>query len=217
MTSRWRTAFPRAIRRPRGDFDSTLSAILKLRMDQKKPPFQPLGFTLTVAAAMLRLVPHPPNFTPIGGVALFGGAKLRGWQAYVVPLLAMVVTDPIRSRIEGHYAAYSWATLIIYGCFLINVVLGRLFLRHSSSALKIASVAIAGSVQFYLITNFFEWLVSMPPYTHDAAGLMACYIAALPFFGRTLLGDLFYTGVLFTAYALLKRRIPAENRTLSAA
>ncbi len=194
-----------------------LSAILKLRMDQKKPSFQPLAFTLTVAAALLRLVPHPPNFAPVGSVALFGGAKLRGWQAYCVPVLAMLVTDPIRSRLEGNYAPYSWATLIIYASFLINVALGRIFLRRSSSAVKIASIAVAGSVQFYLITNFFEWLAGLSLYAHTVPGLIACYVAALPFFGRTLLGDLFYTGVLFTAYALLRRRVPAENRTLSAA
>ncbi len=96
-------------------------------MDQRKPSFQPLAFTLTVAAALLRLAPHPPNFAPVGSVALFGGAKLRGWQAYCVPLLAMLVTDPIRSRIEGNYAAYSWGTLIIYASFLINVDPGARF------------------------------------------------------------------------------------------
>ncbi len=96
-------------------------------MDRKKTGFQPLAFTLTVAAALLRLVPHPPNFSPVGGVALFGGAKLRGWQAYLVPLAAMLLTDPIRSWMEGGYPAYTSFTFVIYGCFLISVVLGRMF------------------------------------------------------------------------------------------
>lgn len=181
-------------------------------MDQTKTGFQPLAFTLTVGAALLRLVPHPPNFAPVGSVALFGGAKLRGWQAYVVPLAVMLMTDPIRSRLEGGYAAYSSATLVIYTAFLINVVLGRLFLRSSSSPWRIASVAVAGSIQFYLITNFPSWWASDSLYAHTWSGLVACYVAALPFFGRTLLADLLYSGILFSAYALLSRRVASEHR-----
>jgi len=159
-------------------------------MDQKKPGFQPLALSLTVAAALLRLVPHPPNFAPIGGVALFGGAKLRGWQAYIVPLLAMLITDPIRSWMEGGFPAYTRFTPIIYSCFLISVLLGRVFLAKSPGITRIVSVALLGSLQFY--------------------GLVACYIAALPFFGRTVLADVFYTGVLFSVYALLNRRFVHE-------
>ncbi|MGH9583678.1 MAG: DUF6580 family putative transport protein [Bryobacteraceae bacterium] len=171
-------------------------------MDQKSSStFQPLALSLTVAAALLRLAPHPPNFAPVGGLALFGGARFRSWQAYVIPLLAMAVTDPILSHMAG-FPAYSWGTPIIYGCFLINVLLGRAFLRETSSPARIGLVTLAGSTQFFLITNFFSWSM----YPHTTAGLVECYVAALPFFGRTVLGDLFYVGVLFGAYALLKRR-----------
>jgi len=182
-------------------------------MDDSKRGIQPMALTLTVLAAFARLIPHPPNFTPVGGVALFGGAKLRGWQAFLVPLLAMIATDPIRSRLEGNYAPYSWATLVIYGCFLINVVLGRAFLRHSSSARRIVSVALLGSLQFFLLTNLYEWWAGMAFYPHTFAGLLLCYTAALPFFARTILGDVFYTAILFGAYALLKRRTIAAHPT----
>lgn len=185
-------------------------------MDQKKTGFQPLAFSLTVGAALLRLAPHPPNFAPIGGVALFGGAKLRGWQAYLVPLLAMLVTDPVRSWMEGGYPAYSWFTLITYASFIISVFLGRAFLSRSASVPRIVSVAFAGSVQFYLITNFAVWLGAHTLYARSWAGLVECYFAGLPFFGRTLLADLFYTGLLFSAYALLSRRF-AQSRHAQAA
>jgi hypothetical protein len=174
-------------------------------MDQKKSSFQPVALGLTIAAAFLRLVPHPPNFAPVGSVALFGGARLRGWQAYAVPLLAMMITDPILSHMAGFHA-YSWATLVIYSCFLINVILGRVFLRSSMNVGRIAAVAIVGSIQFYVITNFYEWAAGSL-YAHTSAGLLECYIAALPFFGFTVLGDLFYTGVLFTLHAVLARRL----------
>src|SRR5581483_1930077 len=184
-------------------------------MDQNKTGFQPLAFTLTVAAALLRLVPHPPNFAPIGSVALFGGAKLNGWQAYLVPLLAMLVTDPIRSWMEGGFPAYSWGTLIVYSSFMISVVLGRVFLRHSASVTRIVSVALLGSLQFYLITNFPSWASAQSLYPHTWAGLIECYVAALPFFGRTVLADLFYTGVLFSVYRLLSRKF-ADGRQAQA-
>jgi hypothetical protein len=180
-------------------------------MEDRKTGFQPLAFAITVLAALLRLVPHPPNFSPIGAVALFGGARLAGWQAYVVPLFVMLITDPIRSLVEGHYPAYSWTTFVVYGCFLINVLLGRVLLQHSSSIWRIGSVAALGSVQFYLFTNLPSWWGD-PMYGHSVTGFLACYVAALPFFGRTLLGDLFYSGLLFSAYAMLSRRRIAERQ-----
>ena len=174
-------------------------------MDRNKSGFQPLAFTLTVLAALLRLVPHPPNFTPIGSTALFGGAKLRGWQAYLVPIAAMLVTDPIRSLVEGSRHAYSLSTPVVYASFLISVLLGRLFLRNSTSPGRLASVTIAGSIQFFALTNLPSWWVGSL-YPHTWAGLLECYTAAIPFAGRTILGDLFYSGVLFGAYVLLKNR-----------
>ncbi len=182
-------------------------------MDQRKSSFQPLAFTLTVLAALLRLAPHPPNFTPVGSVALFGGAKLRGWQAYCVPLLAMLVTDPIRSRAEGSYSAYSWGTLIVYGCFLISVSLGRLFLRKSSSVR--ANRRRRPRRQCAVLPDNESVRVArarLSLYPHTWPGLMECYVAALPFFGRTILSDLFYSGALFSAYALLSRRMFATRQ-----
>ena len=114
-------------------------------MDRKEKIFQPLAIVMTVLAALLRLAPHPTNFSPIGSVALFGGARLRSWQAYLVPLLALAITDPIRSFMEGGYPAYSQGTVIVYGSFLISVFLGRRFLSNTNSPLRIAGVVFAGT------------------------------------------------------------------------
>jgi len=184
-------------------------------MDRKPQSFQPLALLMTVLAALLRLAPHPPNFSPIGGVALFGGARLRGWQAYVVPLLALAITDPIRSRMEGGYPAYSSGTIIVYASFMISVFLGRTLLRNTNNPLRIGSVAFLGSLQFYLITNFFVWFGAHSMYPQTSAGLAACYIAGLPFYGRTLLGDLFFCAVLFGAYAWLSRRFESERAVVA--
>ena len=178
-------------------------------MERKGSGVQPIAISLTVLAALLRLVPHPPNFAPIGGIALFGGSRLNGWQAYLVPLLAMLVSDPLVSLAMGA-PAYSWMTPVIYGCFLINVILGRFCLGSSPKVARIVCFALIGSVQFYLITNFFVWAHSAALYPHTMTGLMACYIAALPFFSNTVLADLFYSAVLFGAYAFLRDREPGK-------
>ena len=184
-------------------------------MNQRNLSHQPVAITLTVVAALLRVLPHPSNFSPIGGVALFGGAKLRSVYAYLIPLVAMLVTDPIRSWAEGGYPAYSWMTPVIYLSFLISVFLGRTFIGQSNTPARIGVVALVGSFQFFLITNFATW-IGGSFYPHTVAGLTTCYVAALPFFARTILADLFYSGVLFSAYAILSRRLGSHNRTAAA-
>ena len=90
---------------------------------------------------------------------------------------------------------------------MINVWIGSRMLRGGTSALRIGGAATAGSLQFFLITNFAVWLRFPTTYSHTLAGLAACYVAAIPFYGRTLAADLLYTGALFGLYAWLSRRV----------
>jgi hypothetical protein len=174
-------------------------------MEQDKSTSRWVGPGLTVLAALLRLAPHPTNFTPIEGMALFGGARLAGWQAWAIPLAAMIITDPIASWMAG-YPAYSTMTPIVYACLAINVFLGRALLKNSHGILRIGSVSLLASTIFFAVTNFFVWVgAGVSLYPHTTAGLMECYVAALPFFSRTVVGNLFYAGVLFTAYSALTR------------
>ena len=179
-------------------------------MESGKQRSRLAALSLIVLGASLRLIPHPPNFAPIGGIGLFGGMRLNAWQAYLVPLLAMMVTDPILSHIVG-FSAYSWMTPGIYLSLMVYVFLGRTFLTKSQSVGRIALVCLLGSTQFFLITNFFSWLSAEVFYPHTVAGLIACYVAALPFFGRTVLGDLFYTAVLNIAFLLIARRLHTRS------
>jgi hypothetical protein len=163
---------------------------------------RPLALSLTVLGALARLLPHAPNFTPVGSVSLFGGARLRGWQAWLLPLVLMAVTDPL-------VGGYSVATPWVYASFLISVWLGR-YLRGSENALRIGGLCAVSSVQFFVITNFGMWL-GTAMYPHTAGGLVACYVNAIPFFGRTLAGDLLYTGALFGLHAWLSRAAHSER------
>jgi hypothetical protein len=186
-------------------------------MESKKQSFGPVAVTLTVLAALVRLIPHPPNFAPVGGLAIFGGARLKGWQAYCVPLLAMLVTDPIRSWMEGGFAPYSRTSIVVYGCFLISVWLGRRLIGESTNLVRIGSVTLLGSFQFFAFTNLSVWWFATDLYPHTISGLLACYVAAIPFLGRSVVADLFYAGVLFGAYQLTRQSTLRRARTQAAA
>ncbi len=161
------------------------------------------AWSLTVIGGLLRIIPHPPNLAPVGAMSLFSGATLTGWQAYLVPLLLMTITSPIIAWRDG-FAPFSRTTFFVYASFLISVWIGR-HLRGSYNPVKIGGAALLCALQFYLITNFSTWLFGTL-YTHDLAGLATCYVAALPFFGYTLTGNLFYSAVFFGAHFFLTRR-----------
>jgi hypothetical protein len=163
---------------------------------------RPLALSLTVLGALARLAPHPPNFAPVGGMSLYAGARLRGWQAFALPLLLMAVTDPL-------LGGYSFATPFIYLSFLISVWIGRR-LQATESPLRIGAACLVCSAQFFLITNFGAWLGHM--YPHTLSGLALCFTAAIPFFGRTLAADLLYSGVLFGLHAWLSRSLRVAER-----
>jgi hypothetical protein len=173
---------------------------------------------LTAAAALVRLAPHPWNFTPVESMAIYGGARLAGWQAWVLPLAAMALTDPIASWMMGGYPAYSWMTVVIYACLLFNVLLGRKVIGSKKSVARIGAATLTGSTVFFLVTNLFVWLgAPLVMYPRTLAGLEECYAAGLPFFGWTLAGNLFYAGVFFMVDALLRRYTGAQEPVASIA
>lgn len=178
-----------------------------------KANWRPAALSLTVLGAAARLMPHPPNFAPVGATSLFAGARLPRWQAYLVPLALMAITDPILSSFYG-VRPFTRAQIFIYASFLISVWLGRR-LRNTESIPRIAAITILSSIQFFLITNFGSWLGSQW-YPQTPAGLVSCYIAGIPFFGWTLASDILYTAVLFGLYAWLSRTIATSERVAAA-
>jgi hypothetical protein len=167
---------------------------------------------LTVLSALGRLVPHAPNVTPLGGSCLFAGSRLAGPLAYLLPLAVMAATDPF-------VGGYSRSSPVIYASFLISVWIGRKLVRDVT-AMRVGAAAFLCSAQFFLLTNFAVWLGAarggLHLYALNATGLLECYAAALPFWGRTLAGDLFYSAALFGAYAWLSRRISSADSPATA-
>jgi len=152
-----------------------------------------------LVAAAMRLVPHPPNFTPIGAMALFGGAYLgRRALAFAAPLGALLLSDLVLGFYHGMATVYFSVALIV---MIGMVALSRV------SPIRVGLAALASSVLFFVVTNFGMWLFS-GFYPRSLAGLEACYVAAIPFFQNTVAGDLFYATLLFGGFKLAEMLAP---------
>lgn len=150
------------------------------------------------AGAMMRLIPHWPNFTPITAIALFGGTFLKRKDlAFLVPVAAMLLSDLV---IGFHSTMFT-----VYITFIAIVAMG-LVLKSRLTVVNTLTASLSASVVFYLVTNFASWTSGLMPYPMNVAGLMQAYIAGLPFFFNGILGDLFYTSVMFGAVYLVSRR-----------
>ncbi len=152
---------------------------------------------MVLAAAAVRLLPHPWNFTPIGAMALFGGAQFASKRAaFLLPLAALFLSD----LVLGFHRLMPF----VYGCFALTVCLG-FWVHHQRRAGRIIIASVTSAVVFFLVTNFSVW-ACFDTYPKTATGLLECYVAGLPFLRNGLLGDLFYAGVLFGGLALAERR-----------
>lgn len=164
-------------------------------------------YALIVLAALSRLLPHPPNFTPIAGMALFGAAMLPNKRlSLLLPLAALLLSDVF-------LGFYGWIGMLsVYGATLLVGVLGYALLRKKPGVQRIALAALSGSVLFFLVTNGVCWWTGYP---HTFEGLSLCYTLALPFFRNEVLGTLVSAIVLFGGQALLMRASEGRRRSVA--
>lgn len=157
-----------------------------------------------LVAAVMRLVPHYPNFTPVAAIAIFGGAYInRKSLAFLLPIIAMFISDMI--------IGFHTTMLAVYAGMIASVGIGMM-LRNKVKVGNVIIASVSSSLVFFLITNFASWYTGLMPYSKDFAGLMAAYVAGLPFFNTSLLGDLFYSTVLFGSFYLVSRKVPSMIR-----
>ena len=154
---------------------------------------------IIIFAAFTRLIPHPPNFSPIIAIGLFGGAYLKDSKlALIIPLIAMIFTDAFL----GFHLTMVW----VYGSLILISMMG--ILLQNRITLKNCTVAtVGGSLLFFLVTNFGVWIIS-GFYEKSIAGLITCYSMALPFFNNTLAGAVVYSAIMFGGYVGLKNYLP---------
>jgi hypothetical protein len=151
---------------------------------------------MILAAAVLRVLPHPMNFTPVGAMAIFAGSLFRNRSvAFLLPLAALFAGD----LFIGLYKLM----FIVYVSFALSVAIGRTVARSRTVA-RIGGAVVFGAVQFFVVTNLAMWAWS-DFYPKTSAGLAACFVNAIPYFSNTLAGDALYAAVLFGGYALAEK------------
>lgn len=155
---------------------------------------------MIVLTATSTLIPHPPNFTPLAAIALFAGAQFTDRRAAFVVTLGTLL---LRDAILGFHLLMPF----VYACYSLNVCLGFL-LRADQRPWRIATATFVGSVIFFLVTNSAAWAL-LGTFPQTFAGLIACYVAGIPYFGNTLSSDLLYSIVMFGGFALAQSRIPS--------
>jgi hypothetical protein len=170
-----------------------------------------LGAALVGLDVLVRLLPHAWQFTPLAASALFAAAMFRTRiLSLAVPLIALAISD-------GIMGFYDWRVMsVVYAASVLPAAMA-LYVSPWRSVAVLLSLCLASSVSFFLTTNFAVWAFE-GIYSHDLAGLTACYVAALPFFKNTVIGDLFWTCALFGGYQLFRMRLATlESRTTGTA
>ena len=148
-----------------------------------KSPFnksQKIVLVIIIFGILARLIPHPPNFSPVTAIALFSGLNFKNKKfAFLIPILILFISDLL--------IGISMINIFVYSGFLLVVQLGS-----KIRSIRFLNIILA-SLIFFIISNFGVWIIGYPK-TID--GLILCYTMAIPFFGYSLAGDLFF-GYLF--------------------
>ncbi len=160
-------------------------------------------YLIVALAALARFAPHPPDFSPAYAALLFGGACLRKRDSIWFPVAVLAVSDFLLTTvIYGMH--FGWADTMDWVGFAAVALVGW-WLREKISVRRVVAASLAAGVVFFLISNFGVWLGGLL-YPRTVAGLGACFVAALPFLGSTLLSSVLFSGVLFGAYEYYRRR-----------
>jgi hypothetical protein len=142
-------------------------------------------------AVLVRLFPHPPNVAPITAVALFAGTHFgRKHWAILMPILAMLVTDV--------FLGFSMISPIVYLAFVGITSLGFILKKMNVGTVLLSSLL------FFVVTNLGVWFLYYP---NTVEGFTACFTLALPFFGYSIIGDLFFSAVLLFGYRFAAKRL----------
>ena len=151
-----------------------------------------LYLLIILLAVIARLVPHAPNFAPIGGLALFSGANFKNKIALLIPLSAMFISDI--------FLGFHKTVPYVYVSFIIISLIGGLIKNNKWQSVALASLV--SSVLFFLITNFGVWATGTM-YVKNLDGLLQSYAMGLPFFRNTVLSDLFFSFSFFYGYRFI--------------
>ena len=145
-----------------------------------------------IVVALMRLIPHPPNFVPITAIAIFAGVRFNNIiLAYAVPILIMLISD--------FFIGFSSISLFVYLAFILITSYSYLIKKYSIKNILLSSII------FFIITNFGVWVLP-GGYPNNIEGLILCYTAAIPFFTNSIIADLFFSAILYYGFEQIEKR-----------
>ena len=176
-----------------------------------------ISSTLLIVGILGRVIPHPPNFTPIGGIIIFSTLKIENTFGKIfIPLFVFWVSDLIINNVmlpntypqyyQGFQLFGNWT---IYLALIVIMTVLR-FYFHNYSSYILPGASLISATLFFLISNFGVWLGSSI-YTPNFSGFLICLGAGVPFFGNTLLSTLIYSVILVKGYDFLYKDYGAKN------
>jgi hypothetical protein len=164
------------------------------------------AYVLLIVALLSRLVPHAPwwNFTAVGGALLYFGAR-RSWREMLAPLAALMATDYVLTVFAYHFA-FHWQTYVAQWIWYVAAMaLGSVLLRDRTTFPRVAAGVVLGPTSFFLMSNFGVWATS-GMYPRTFGGLIACYVAGIPFSLRNdLISTAIVAGLAFGVPVLVRR------------
>ena len=153
----------------------------------------------SIVVGLSLFFPRPQNFAPISALGLFAGAHARSRLAWLLPLAALAVHTVVTG-------GYHWLVLVsVYLGFAVSGIAGRVLLRHRVRPRRVVAGAVFTSLWFFAISNLGSWMVFGIP---RGESLAYHYLLGVPLYWNTLAGDLFFSGALFGAYAMMARYVP---------
>lgn len=165
------------------------------------------AYLVLLLAILSRVLPYAfhttsVGFTAVGGSLLYFGARRSRWQT-IPAVLALMATDYYLTTQVFGYAFRPSAYLVTWFWYAAVLLFGHQILSGKASALRVAGAVLASSTSFFILSNFAVWAGSNM-YPHTAAGLLACYVAAIPFYANDLMSTAVTAGALFGLPALAR-------------
>ena len=152
---------------------------------------QNLLIAFILIAICFRLIPHPPNFTPVTSLALFSGIMFqRKWLGMLVPIVAMLLSDMV--------LGFGMISMWVYAAFMLVTISGWVLNKMNVKSILISSMI------FFIVSNFGVWVLGYP---HTFDGLMLCYTMAIPFFGYSIIGDLSWGFFIKESYKFVENKV----------
>ena len=163
------------------------------------------AYLLLIVALLSRLVPHPDwlNFTAVGGALLYFGAR-RSWREMLAPLAALMATDYFLTVYSYHYS-FRWQSYVTtWAWYLAAMALGQILLHARTNFVRVAAAVVLGPTSFFVVSNYAVWAAG-GMYPRNSGGLIACYVAALPFYRNDLISTAVMAGLAFGLPVLVRR------------